>query len=345
MGKRRPYMILGSLLSVPALMWMASLQGTKSILLLMLGFCMIQFWVNIAISPYQALMPDLVPKERQGTASAYLGLSTLTGTLGGALVCGPVIGLRGGLWIIMAANSLLLVGMTAYTVLRVPEHSAAGNPAPSLSLARTVIESFRVSPRQYPDFFRLIASRFVYNTGFYTVTEFLNYYIQDTLQMGESLADSLTAILIGVAVFSGIFGNWPAGILSDRMSKKHVIYASCGLTGIAALVFLLTSSWPVALGASVVFGMGWGAFCAVDWAFATNLLPGRDEAKYMGVWHVAFTVPQVVAPLIGGLIASHFRHTVGADFAYRVVFFTVIVYLAVGTVIIRPIRERVLGKR
>jgi len=314
-----------------------------SIPALILDFCLIQLWVNVATSPYQAMIPDMVPKERQGTACAYMGMACLLGQLGGLILCGLLITRPGGLGTITLTLSALLVGTMLYTVWRLPERSAADNPAPRIGLAATVIESFRVSPREHPDFFRLIASRFVINMGFYTATEFLLYYVSDTLRAANPVR-TVTQIFV-ITTVSGLLGNFPAGVLSDRMSKKRVVYFSTAVTAVAALVFLLTSSIPVALAAAFIFGAGFGAFMAVDWAFATNLLPDRDEAKYMGVWHVAFTVPQVIAPFIGGVVAYFFNQQVGQGFGYRVVLFLVIVYLAFGTAMIRPIRERVVRGR
>jgi MFS family permease len=134
------------------------------------------------------------------------------------------------------------------------------------------------------------------------------------------------------------------GKLSDRMSEKRIVYASAAVSCVAALVFALTSSIPIAFVAAFIFGAGYGAFIAVDWAFATNLLPDHDEAKYMGIWNVAFTVPQVIAPLIGGLLAYTFNRSIGGGFGYRAVLILVIIYLAAGTAVIQPIREKVISK-
>jgi len=85
MGKRRPYIIVGTLTAIPALFW---LPAAMTIPTLILAFCTIQFLVNIATSPSQALVPDMVPREHQGAASAYMGMSSLIGTMGGLVLCG-----------------------------------------------------------------------------------------------------------------------------------------------------------------------------------------------------------------------------------------------------------------
>ncbi|HEY3412350.1 MAG TPA: MFS transporter [Armatimonadota bacterium] len=347
MGRRRPYMIVGTLLSVPGLLWLARVQSIPA----MLGaFCLIQFWVNVATSPYQALIPDMVPKERQGAASAYMGMSSLLGQLGGLVLCGTLIRKPGGLWIIMVTLSVLLVVAMIYTVIRIPEQSAAQNPAPRIGMWGTLVQSFHVKPSEHPDFFWLIASRFMVNMGFYTATEFLLYYVGDTLGAPKP-EDTVTTIFL-ITTVAGLVGNFPAGFLGDRMPKKRIVYASAGITAVAALVFLLTSSIHVAFVAAFIFGMGFGAFAAVDWALATNLLPEHDEAKFMGVWHVSFTVPQVIAPMIGGPVAYLFNtriHTIlgyntGPGFGYRIALLMVILYFVAGVALIRPVRERVIAK-
>jgi len=75
------------------------------------------------------------------------------------------------------------------------------------------------------------------------------------------------------------------------------------------------------------------------------LLPERDEAKYMGVWHVAFTVPQAIAPLIGLAVAYAFNIRIGGGFGYRVAMGLALVYFIMGTIMIRPIREKVISGR
>jgi MFS family permease len=285
------------------------------------------------------MIPDMVPKERQGTASAYMGMGTLIGQLGGLIVCGLLIERPHGLTVVMSVEAACLVVTMLYSVIVLRERSAEGNPAPKLGAVDSVTEPFRVKPKEHPDFFRLVGSRFVINLGFYTATAFLLYYCQDTLHAGKYTMDVVTKIFV-IATFSGLLGNFPAGILGDRISKKHVIYASTAITSVGALVFLTTSQVSVAYLGAFIFGMGFGAFTAVDWAFATNLLPEHDEAKYMGIWNVASTVPQVIAPLLGGLAAYQFNHRIYQGFGYRATLSMVIIYLIVGTIMIRPIREK-----
>lgn len=344
LGRRRPYLIAGTLLTVPALLalpFVPTVPGSRSLILLILVFCLIQFWTNVATAPYQALVPDMVPKERQGIASGYLGFGSLVGQLAGFLTYFLLAKQGDGLLLTMIVVSGVLLAAMGLTVLRLREAPpVVDSDAPPPGVIPTLRASFAVNPREYPDFFRLIASRFVINMGFYTVTQFLAYYAEDTLHAPKGFV----MVVLILATASGLIGTLPAGYLSDRISKKRVVYVSMAITGLAALIFLLTNSTTIALVAAFFFGTGFGAFTAVDWALATNLLPEHDEAKYMGVWHVAFTVPQVIAPLVGGIVATLFAHVGPPGFRYRVVMFLVLAYVAWGTALLRPLRERILPK-
>jgi MFS family permease len=104
--------------------------------------------------------------------------------------------------------------------------------------------------------------------------------------------------------------------------------------------FLLATDLTVVYIAVGIFGAGFGVFQAVDWALACNLLPQEAPAKYMGVWGIADTLPQVIAPLIAGPVAYAINTQVQMGAGYRALMVLAMVYWAVGTGMIRYIRER-----
>ena len=78
------------------------------------------------------------------------------------------------------------------------------------------------------------------NMGFYSASEFLLYYVSDTLRAPDAHATVTKFFLISTV--SGLVGNFPAGMMADRVSKKLVVYVSLAITGVAALLFLLAGS-------------------------------------------------------------------------------------------------------
>lgn len=345
-GRRRPFIVFGVVTAVPSLCVFA---GAETFASLMVGYILIQVFLNIATGPYQAVMPDLVPEEKHGLASAYMGLALLLGQgvslpLAGYILAGKPLPLLGGfwtgwdeqsrMWLLAVALSVVLVSAAAWTVFGTREVTLPR----SRRLPVTLKTMFDLRLTGHRDFGWLIASRFFINLGFYTATSFLAYYMADSIGLGRE-AIAATGVLLVIATFAGLLGNWPAGVYSDRTSKKRVLYITCGILAVSVVWFLFVKSvvWVYVVGA--VFGIGWGAFSAVDWALAANLVPIKQAGRYMAIWHLAFTLPQVVAPVVGP-VADRVNRVYGGGLGWRVALAFILVYLLLGVICVRFVRER-----
>jgi MFS family permease len=98
----------------------------------------------------------------------------------------------------------------------------------------------------------------------------------------------------------------------------------------------LTSTLPAFYVAAVVMGLGIGAYFAVDLALITDVLPDKEHkaAKDMGIFNIANSLPQSVAPAI-----APFFLAIGAGSAnYTALFIAGGVLAVIGAVLIAPIR-------
>lgn len=103
-------------------------------------------------------------------------------------------------------------------------------------------------------------------------------------------------------------------------------------------MFLTAPSFSLMLGLGVLFGLGYGAFVSVDWALATDVLLSRSTAaKDLGIWGISITLPQVVAPLIGGPLLDVFNR-VGANRGYVALMVMGAVYNLISALTIWKIR-------
>ena len=126
-----------------------------------------------------------------------------------------------------------------------------------------------------------------------------------------------------------------------------MVYISSAFQAIVPIIIIVFApqfSTIALLG--IVFGIGYGAYQSVDWAMASDVLPSEDDyAKDMGVWHVAFTLPQVIATPIAGFLLDSFNRagsTVTGEpstIGYDVIFALAAVYFILGTVLVRRIRK------
>ncbi len=96
------------------------------------------------------------------------------------------------------------------------------------------------------------------------------------------------------------------GIISDRTGRRKMLVTVSGLLmAAAALLLAFAETWPSALGAAVLYGMGYGAYIAVDQALITQVLPtARDRAKDLGIINIAIVCPGAIGAAIAAPLVS-----------------------------------------
>jgi len=87
-GRRKPYILCGTLLNIVGLFLMAV---APNIIVLMLALCLVQLANNGAAAPFHAYLPDLVNAEQRGLASGMMGVAQSLGIVLGALGVGQLI--------------------------------------------------------------------------------------------------------------------------------------------------------------------------------------------------------------------------------------------------------------
>ncbi|HEY3283651.1 MAG TPA: MFS transporter [Armatimonadota bacterium] len=340
-GRRRPFVLAGALLALPGFWGYAT---TTTFLGLLLSVTWLQIAVAVATGPYHALIPDLVPQDRLGEASAYQGVAQLLGSAAGPLLAGVLLASAAASQANRGPSTLAailggtLVVTAVVTYLGVRERPAQEWPPP-----KALLETMSFDFRKYPSFGWLIVSRFFITMGFVTALGFLLYYVQFTFANSHARALTLTTEMQVLATVAGLVGTFPAGREADRSSKKRVIYISAGLCLAAGLCFAVSPIFPLAFLSALVFGLGWGAFAAVDWSLACELVPEEETARYMGAWGFSLTLPGVLGPLLAGPLADLVNAAApgwaGPGPGYRLVMLLSVLYFTAGVLAVRHIRE------
>jgi MFS family permease len=199
-----------------------------------------------------------------------------------------------------------------------------------------------LAPLSDRDFFWVLTTRFFNTFGIWTIAPYIAFFFRDVVHRKDYAFDSSLWLLavIGGGVIPAVLG----GYLSDRMGgrRKVFVYISSGLQAAvsAVLLFTLVTNLPVLYVLGVLFGLGFGAYQAVDWALACDVLPDRDTAaaKDMALFHVSFTLPQVFAPALAGQLLYHLNESAGGNLGYRVVFATAVVWFVLSLVFVRLIK-------
>ncbi|GAM24533.1 hypothetical protein SAMD00019534_077080 [Acytostelium subglobosum LB1] len=340
-GKRRVFIMSGTLVA-SLFLFLSAFPGHQIHLFI---FCTIgvQFGINWGGGPFAGLMPDLVPRERFGEASGFLAFANALGNLFGL----------SGVALLMLRNEkgapppllmeylyliIVLLLFTLPTLIGVRETPQTGF-VPKLTVKR-FFKSFHLPRDTYQNFHWVIITRFFQEMGVYSVLEYFQFYLKDVIHVenGALYASYLLIVIVVTSVPTSII----AGPLSDRYGRKLCVYISSGVMALCTLGFMLLSFKPSLLMVFVVgglFGMGYGAYQAVDWALALDVLPeNADIAKDMGIWHQSMMIPQALSPLISGLIIDSLKAKYSYAVAYTVVFSVTVFWFIMATIMIKPIQ-------
>lgn len=337
-GRRMPYIIAGTLCDIVALFGFAM---APSFVTVVCAFAAVQISLNVAGGPYQALIPDKVSRGQQGWASGIMALYRLAGNAAGLLIAKVVVKQPGtvppgvvahGLLLLAIVLSAILLVALIVTVVAVPDGRRSDAPLQS---------------EDWPDrssFIWLTVSRSLVSMGLYLILPFFSFFLHFALGIQSYLSASLTLLLVMIA-FS-LAGALPAGLLGDRIAKRTVMFVSLLLLCGGALALANAPSARLLSALSIVLGIGWGAYYAVDWALACNLLPNGRAGALMALWNIGASAPQVLSPLIGGIAADRIAaaaHDPGTG--YRVLFDLLAVYIALGAAALAFVREPRAGNR
>ncbi|WP_288481370.1 MFS transporter [uncultured Deinococcus sp.] len=337
-GRRLPYLRLGVGINLAGLAVMALavtlLGGLSGFWVYVLGFLLVQFGNNYATAPYSALIPQLVPPAQRGRYSGVMAMLQAGGQLLGAVVALVVTFLALPQAVAFALVAVALVVPAVVTMRGV--HETPPTPQERRELAAAPALSLRQLFAHQP-FLWVFVTRLLFALGQYSVQPFLQYYTADVL--GQRNAGTATSIMLACIIVGSIGSAFLGGRLSDRLGRKPVIYVAGGTMAAAALLLLIAPNFAVALVLALLFGLGFGAFTSVDWALGSDAMPSRSSyARDMGVWHVAFTAPQLSSAPQGALL--DWGNARGGNLGYTLVFGIAALFFLLGVILVRRVPEQ-----
>jgi MFS family permease len=291
-GRRHPWTVAGAVVGAAGLLVLAS---AGNVVVMVLGWCLVQAGLNGMLATLISAIPDRVPVEQRAQTGGFIGISQMFGTvLGTLLVTELVKSLSGG----YVASALVVVIGAAVFVLFTPDAVL-----PSELRPRTKLQLW-VSPRRYPDFAWMWGCHFMIQLGNALGTFYLLFFLMDAVHLPDPKGSLLILMVFyGLAL---IVGAVLAGWLSDRSGRrKPYVLVAVVLMTVAALTLVVSQTWAAGVIAAPLLGAGFGIYWAVAIALLTQVLPSAaDRAKDLGVINIANALPQVFAPLLASVIIA-----------------------------------------
>ncbi|TCL69771.1 MFS transporter [Rhizobium sp. BK251] len=123
---------------------------------------------------------------------------------------------------------------------------------------------------------------------------------------GAGLSETNIAIMMSATIFAGAVMQLPAGRLSDRIDRRHVL---AGLSGVAAfaglLIFLLhPSSPPYLIGLVILYGAVANTLYPITVAHANDFASAEDFVKVSGGLLLLYGIGTIIGPTLSGPIMT-----------------------------------------
>jgi MFS family permease len=333
-GRRKPYIVFGSLLD---LVFLAGIATANNVVVLAAFAALLAVSTNIARGPFQGYVPDLIAEKQVGMASALVGLMQILGNVTGFLLVTLAVA-AGRMELAIAAVAIVeLLTMVAVVVRVSPGLAPRDREGRSwVQIAGSAWATDILNERSYV---WLVASRLFFLMGGAMLVNFVITYLKQSHGLDEQAANSTNFVILILIVLGNVVAIIPSARLSDRIGRKPVIYASCVIGGLGLAIAGLAPSVPLAMVGALLFGVSAGTFLAVDWALITDIIPRAASGRYMGLSNVATSSSTVFAVMTGGLVLDAVNNATFLGSGPRAAYLLGAAYYLVSMILLRPVVE------
>lgn len=330
-GRRRPWLAGGALGTALGLLVLAPQTTVPGVAL---GWCLVQLSLSAMLTGLAAEVPDHVPVGQRAVVSAWVGATQpLAVVLGTVLVTVAVTGAHGG-YLAVAAVVILCTVPFVWSVkdARLPRAAV-----PGMSWTR-FLAGFWISPRRHRDFALAWLTRLLVQLGNALGTLYLLYFLRDEVRYEERFpgrkAEQGLLTLVVIYSIGIVLTAFIGGAVSDRLGRRKSLITTSGVViSLGPALLAIWPTWPTALTAAGLMGIGYGGYVSVDQALITQVLPtAGDRGRDLGVINIANAVPHVLAPAIAAVLVTHLG-------GYRALFAFTSALTLLGAMLVQRIRS------
>jgi maltose/moltooligosaccharide transporter len=329
LGRRRPYFLVGAILSSLALI----LMPNSSALWMAAGLLWIlDASINISMEPFRAFVADLLPEEQRTSGfamqSLFIGLGAV---IASALpwmmtnLFGVAAGGAGGESIPLAVKLSFYVGAGAFflavmwTIFTTKEYPPEDMEAFRAQKARgggfaggareifSAIAEMPTTMKQLAPVQMLTWLGLFCMWLYFPVAVARNVFgapdqTSPLYQQGVEWAGVCFAVYSAVTF---VFSFFLPG-MADRLGRRrtHAVCLTLGALGLIS-VTVIKAPWLLLL-SMVGVGVAWASTVAMPYAMLAGSLPQERMGVYMGIFNFFIVIPQLIAASVLGLVLREF---------------------------------------
>ena len=278
---------------------------------------------------YNSYLPNIAPRERQGTVSGLGFGFGYAGSAVGLLIALPLVA-REHFHLVWLAVAAFFGLFSIPTFIGLPADKPEGRP-----VAQAAAEGFLGFRRLLGDVLkgrdlrRFLLAFFVYIDGVNTTIYFAAIFAVKTLRFSDT--ESLYLFL--VVQVSALLGALALAKPTDLWGPKKIISLTLMVwTSVAVGAYFIHSKTVFFL-VAVLAGAGLGVVQAASRALMSLLIPPGKEAEMFGFYAFCGKSSSVVGPLVFGAVSYAF----GGN--QRAAVLSVVAFFLVGLVLLQRVRD------
>lgn len=316
-GRRKPYIIFGTLISVLLMMLIPYAAHSKQLTVFIIALAVLLISMATYRSPAVALMPDVTPKPLRSKGNAIINLM---GAVGGAMILllnsflasntsDPA---NANYWpIFIVTGAIMLLGMIALALTvnepKLVKKMHEDSKALGVDDKAKGIDDLSPTKEKLPKDVRksmtlILISIALWFTGYNAITTAFSRYSVIKLGMSESKA----SLILMVAIVAATIAFIPVGIISTKVGrKKSILFGIVLLSTVFATSALYTVYSPLMFVSFTLAGVAWASINVNSLPMVLEMSRDASVGKYTGYYYTFSMAAQIITPILSGYLLEN----------------------------------------
>lgn len=322
-GKRMPFIMTGTILSVIFLLILPAADRSRNLLLFIIVLFLVLLSMGLYRSPSVALMPDLTPKPLRSKGNAVINLMGAIGGVYSLIMIRMLVGsgITPDYFPLFLSVALLMIICVVILFFTVKEKQILPEMTPE---AETDTSEAKEDSALLPDVKRslvfMLLSIALWYIAYNAVTTAFSRYATHIWGM----ENGGYANCLMVATVAAIISYIPIGAISSRIGRKKTILIGVAMLAFCYLCASFYNNYHVSMNLFFgIIGFAWAAINVNSFPMVVEIASSGNVGKYTGYYYTFSMAAQVITPILSGYLLEHVSYR--TLFPYSV-FFSVMAF-------------------